>query len=129
VERVPPVIAGLDRLAPSSARPQQVCHVQAAMAGRVFLEVGTRQIQQRDGRSEPVFLKMHERSGQLDQGFEEIGLGAAAAREPKGLKGIVSLEESLLVEQGNVIDVARRVIRAGRSEWFGIVPGVRPHKR
>ena len=64
----------------------------------IFLQIRLGELEQRGGRPQPVFLKMHKRAGQLNQTFVKGVVRAGTIREPKLLKDIVRFEIQSAVE-------------------------------
>jgi hypothetical protein len=65
---------------------------------RIFFQVVTGKLEQSGGGTEPVFLKMHERAGELDESLVKISIRAVSVFKPQMLQHIVRLEKKLMVE-------------------------------
>jgi hypothetical protein len=79
--------------------------VQFFVGRRVFFEVGARQLEQRGGGPQAVFLQMHKGAGQLDEALVKIAIGTVFIRKPQILKDIVRLIKELAVEAVEITEV------------------------
>lgn len=71
---------------------------QVLVDGPVFLEIGTRQAQERAGRSQPALLDVNQCAGQLNEALIECTVGLRPLRQPDFFQNFVGFEEELAVE-------------------------------
>jgi ParB family chromosome partitioning protein len=74
---------------------------------RVFFQVRLRELQQRGGGAQPVFLQMHERARKLDEALVKISIRAVSVFEPQIFQHVVRLVKKLAVEAIKITEVMR----------------------
>ena len=79
--------------------------VQFFVRRRVFFEVGARQLEQRGGGAQAVFLQMYKGAGQLDEALVKIPIGTVFIRKPQIFKDIVRLIKKLAIEAVKITEV------------------------
>ena len=84
------------------------------MQRRILFQIRLRELEQRGGRAEAIFLQMHERARELDQALVKISIHAVPIRQPQMFEDVVRLVKFLLVEQREITGVARVNARAGK---------------
>ena len=72
---------------------------------RILLKVGQGQLEERAGRTQPTFLQMHKRAGQLDQPFVKQIVSLATLSQPKLLQNVVGFVEAAAIETIQVAEV------------------------
>ena len=77
------------------------------MDARIFFQIRLRQLEQRGGWTQPVFLQMHECARQLDEALVKISVRAVAVGQPQILEHIVRLVKKLAVEAVEIAEVMR----------------------
>jgi len=108
-ERVAPELPGFHGRTPFPQQGKSGPDITGSMVGGILLQVGIGQIEQCHGGSKPLFLKMDERTGQLDEPFvKPIIRRCAAARQPEFLQDVVRLIVEAGVETIEVTGVLGR---------------------
>lgn len=75
------------------------------MGARIFGKIGARQLEQRSGGTQPLFLQVDKRAGKLNQAFVKISIRAMPIRQPKFFQNIVRFVELLSVEAIEVAEI------------------------
>jgi len=77
------------------------------MRSRILLQIRLSELEQRSRRTQPVFLQMNERPGQLNEALEKISVRPPPIRQPQLFEHIVSLVEQLVVKTIEVTEIVR----------------------
>jgi len=77
------------------------------MRRRIFFEIRLRQLEQRGGRAQPVFLQMHEGACELDESFVKISVRAVLVRQPQIFEHVVRFVKKLAIEAIKITKIMR----------------------
>ena len=75
--------------------------------GRIFFQIGQRQLEERRRRLRAVLLQMDKRAGQLNQSLVERAVRPVPVREPEVFQHLVRLKKFPPVEQLEIAGVMR----------------------
>src|SRR5579859_1484202 len=77
------------------------------MDGRIFIEIGQGELEQRGGGLRMVSLQVDKRAGQLDQPFEKCAVRAMPVPDPEMFQHLMGLVKKLMIETMKIAEIMR----------------------
>ncbi len=106
-ERIDSVPALLQSLKPVGDQPQHDRPIQLVVDPGIFRQIRLRQLKQRGGGPQAVFLEMHKGARQLNKPLVKISIDALPIGQPQVFKDIMRLVKKLAVEAVEKTEVMR----------------------